>query len=208
MESVIKNLIVKLIILSTLGVASFAEVKVLVLGDSLSEGYGVGKDKSYVNLIQKRLDEEKIPMKITNGSISGSTTSSLASRLKWYLKIKPDYVIVALGANDGLRGLDLTQMNKNLRDGVETIKKANSTPIIFPMLLPPNYGQTYRETFEKTFTAITADYKLKEAPFLLDGVAAQRELNQSDGIHPNIKGHELMAKKLYPFFKGLADAGN
>ena len=189
MENIIKNLAITMCLL--LSFSTLAQVKVLVLGDSLSEGYGVGKEYSYVTLIQNRLDKEKVNIKITNGSISGSTTSSLSSRLRWYLKTKPDYVIVALGANDGLRGVDISTIEKNLKSGIDEIKKVNATALLFPMLLPPNYGEVYRKGFEKVFTDIIKQSNLEKLPFLLDGVAGERSLNQSDGIHPNIKGHDL-----------------
>ncbi|PLY09038.1 MAG: arylesterase [Arcobacter sp.] len=175
---------------------------ILFLGDSLTEGLGVSKEDAYPNLVEK-LIESKLNKNILviNGGVSGSTTSDGLARLQWYLKKKPDLVFIALGANDGLRGLDLQQTQKNLEEIITHAKKANAKVLLAGMLIPPNYGAQYSERFKKMYEDIKDKYELKSMPFLLQGVAGEQELNQRDGIHPNEKGHEYIAKEVFTFLK-------
>jgi len=180
-----------------------ANVKsILFLGDSLTEGLGVSKEDAYPNLvknlIQKKLNKN---IHVINGGVSGSTTSDGLARLQWYLKKKPDLVFIALGANDGLRGLDLQQTQKNLEEIIIYAKKNNAKVLLAGMLIPPNYGTKYSERFKRMYEDIKDKYDLKSMPFLLQGVAGKQELNQRDGIHPNEKGHEYIAKEVFMFLK-------
>lgn len=174
----------------------------LFLGDSLTEGLGVDKEKAFPRLVEKML-QKKISkdIKVINGGVSGSTTSDGLARLRWYLKRKPELIFIALGANDGLRGLDLTQSKKNLEEIVFYAKKANAKVLLAGMLIPPNYGEKYAKDFEKMYKEIKNKYKLKSMDFLLKDVAGVKELNQRDGIHPNTKGHEIIAKNVFEFLK-------
>lgn len=174
----------------------------LFLGDSLTEGLGVDKEKAFPRLVEKML-QKKISkdIKVINGGVSGSTTSDGLARLRWYLKRKPELIFIALGANDGLRGLDLTQSKKNLEEIVFYAKKANAKVLLAGMLIPPNYGEKYAKDFEKMYKEIKDKYKLKSMDFLLKDVAGVKELNQRDGIHPNTKGHEVIAKNVFEFLK-------
>lgn len=175
---------------------------ILFLGDSLTEGLGVSKNQAYPNLVQELAKNElNKNIKVINGGVSGSTTSDAISRLKWYLKRKPDIVFVALGANDGLRGLNLTQSQKNLEEIINHAKKANAKVLLAGMLIPPNYGPAYSKEFEQMYLKIKEKYQLKFMPFLLKDVAGVQELNQADGIHPNPKGHKIMAKEVFKFLK-------
>lgn len=175
---------------------------ILFLGDSLTEGLGVSKNEAYPslvkNLVKKELNKD---IKVINGGVSGSTTNDALSRLKWYLKRKPDIVFVALGANDGLRGLNLTQSQKNLEEIITHAKKADAKVLLAGMLIPPNYGPAYSKEFEEMFIKIKEKYKLRFMPFLLKDVAGVQNLNQADGIHPNAKGHKIMAKEVFSFLK-------
>jgi len=175
---------------------------ILFLGDSLTEGLGVSKEDAYPNLVEK-LIENKLNKNILviNGGVSGSTTSDGLARLQWYLKKKPDLVFIALGANDGLRGLDLQQTQKNLEEIITYAQKANAKVLLAGMLIPPNYGAQYSARFKKMYEDIKEKYELKSMPFLLQGVAGKQELNQRDGIHPNEKGHEHIAKEVFMFLK-------
>ena len=182
---------------------AFADTKtILFLGDSLTEGLGVQKNQAYPalveNLIKTKLNKE---IKIINGGVSGSTTSDAISRLKWYLRSKPNIVFVALGANDGLRGLDLIQSQKNLEQIIDLSLKAKAKVLLAGMLIPPNYGPQYSKDFETMFLNVKEKYDLKFMPFLLKNVAGVQEFNQADGIHPNIKGHEIMANEVFNFIK-------
>ncbi|APW65648.1 arylesterase [Poseidonibacter parvus] len=175
---------------------------ILFLGDSLTEGLGVDKEKAYPKLVENMLQKEvKKDIKVINGGVSGSTTSDGLARLRWYLKRKPSIVFIALGANDGLRGLDLKQSQKNLEEIVFYAKKADAKVLLAGMLIPPNYGQEYANNFEKMYKEVKNKYKLKSMDFLLKDVAGIKELNQNDGIHPNTQGHKVIAKNVFKFIK-------
>ena len=175
---------------------------ILFLGDSLTEGLGVNKKEAYPslvqNLIKTNLNKE---ISIINGGVSGSTTSDGLARLKWYLRKKPSIILIALGANDGLRGLNLKKTQENLEEIVVNAKESGAKVLLAGMLMPPNYGPNYTQDFEKMYRDIQKKYNLKSMPFLLDGIAGKQEFNQRDGIHPNAKGHILIAKKVFEFLK-------
>jgi acyl-CoA thioesterase I len=179
---------------------SFAKTATLLaLGDSLTEGYGISKEKSYPSVLEKLLKDKKIDVKVTNGGISGSTSASAVSRFKWYLKNKPDVLLLALGANDGLRGLPVGSMQSHL-EKVIVMARENKIPVILAgMKIPLNYGAPYRSAYEKVFSDLAKKYSLIFVPFLLEGVGGVPTLNQADGIHPNEKGHEKVAQLLLPY---------
>jgi acyl-CoA thioesterase-1 len=175
---------------------------ILFLGDSLTEGLGVQKNQAYPALIENQIKSElNKDIRIINGGVSGSTTSDAISRLKWYLRSNPDIVFVALGANDGLRGMNLKQSQKNLEQIIDLSLKEKAKVLLAGMLIPPNYGPQYSKDFETMFLNVKEKYNLKFMPFLLKNVAGVQELNQADGIHPNTKGHKIMAKEVFNFIK-------
>ncbi|MEA2027501.1 MAG: arylesterase [Campylobacterota bacterium] len=178
------------------------EKTILFLGDSLTEGFGVEQDEAYPTLVQE-LIAKKLNQKVTiiNGGVSGSTTSDGLARLKWYLKRKPSLIMVALGANDGLRGHDLNKSQANLEAIIVHAKDSGAKVLLAGMLVPPNYGEEYAKQFKAMYETLQTKYQLKALPFLLEGIAGKKEYNQADGIHPNAKGHELMAKKVFEFIK-------
>ncbi|AXX87490.1 putative lysophospholipase L1-like arylesterase [Malaciobacter marinus] len=198
-----KKIILTLFLITLQIVSANSNTKtILFLGDSLTEGLGVAQKDVFPNLVENMIKTKlKKDIKIINGGVSGSTTSDGLSRLKWYLKRKPDIVFIALGANDGLRGLNLQQSQKNLEEIVEFAQKSKAKVLLAGMLIPPNYGPEYAKRFKKMYEEIKDKYKLKSMPFLLDGVAGEKELNQSDGIHPNAQGHKYIAKEVYKFLK-------
>ncbi|RYA23589.1 arylesterase [Malaciobacter halophilus] len=198
-----KKIILTLFLITLQIVSANSNTKtILFLGDSLTEGLGVAQKDAFPNLVGNMIKTKlKKDIKIINGGVSGSTTSDGLSRLKWYLKRKPDIVFIALGANDGLRGLNLQQSQKNLEEIVEFAQKSKAKVLLAGMLIPPNYGPEYAKRFKKMYEEIKDKYKLKSMPFLLDGVAGEKELNQSDGIHPNAQGHKYIAKEVYKFLK-------
>ncbi len=168
---------------------------IIILGDSLSSGLGVEPEQAYPYLIQDHLKKTgQHHIKIFNGSISGSTTAGALSRLKWFLRVKPDMLILALGANDGLRGLSASQMEQNLNSCIELAREKGMTIILAGMKIPPNYGPEYTREFEQTFEKLKKKYNLPLIPFLLKDVAGKPELNQADGIHPNAEGHKIIAR--------------
>lgn len=176
---------------------------ILFIGDSLTEGYGLNKEEAYPALV-KKLIESKLQkdIKVINGGVSGSTTNDAVVRLKWYLKKKPDIIFIALGANDGLRGYDLKKSQENFEKIIELSKNSGAEVLLAGMLLPPNYGEKYRETFQQMYTNLKDKYKLEMMPFLLKSVAGEKEYNQNDGIHPNEKGHRMIARDVFEFLKG------
>ena len=171
-------------------------VTILCLGDSLTEGYGVAKTEAWPAVAEKQLRDKKLDVTFVNAGISGSTTASAQSRLKWHFKSKQkfDWMILALGANDGLRGQDIKGIKKNLVIAVEAARKAGVKKVILAgMRIPTNYGSAYARDFEKIYPDISKDMSLPLIPFLLDGVAAKPEFNLPDGIHPNARGHQIVA---------------
>jgi len=197
-----KTLLILLLCMTQIASANSNTKTILFLGDSLTEGLGVSKKNAYPYLVETMIQTElKKDINIINGGVSGSTTSDGLSRLKWYLKKKPYIVFLALGVNDGLRGLDLKQSQKNLEEIINHAQKSNAKVLLAGMLIPPNYGLEYQEQFKKMYQTIKAKYNLKSIAFLLDGVAGKKEFNQRDGIHPNKKGHANIAKKVFEFIR-------
>lgn len=188
----------------TLHIVNAKEITILFLGDSLTEGLGVQKNEAYPFLVKELIQTKlKKDIKVINGGVSGSTTSDGLERLKWYIKRKPDFVFLALGANDGLRGLDLKQSQKNLEEIINFVQKSNSEVLLAGMLIPPNYGPEYSKDFRSIYQSIKEKYNLKTMPFLLKDVAGVEELNQRDGIHPNVKGHKVIAQNVYGFLENI-----
>lgn len=183
----------------------FANAKadtILFLGDSLTEGLGVSKEEAFPKLVENMIQSElKKDITIINGGVSGSTTSDALSRLKWYLKKNPYIVFIALGANDGLRGLDLEKSKENLEEIIQHAQNSNAKVLLSGMLIPPNYGEEYSKRFKEMYEEIKNKYQLKSMPFLLDEVAGVQNLNQIDGIHPNVEGHKIIAKNVFTFIK-------
>ncbi|HXH76578.1 MAG TPA: arylesterase [Bacteriovoracaceae bacterium] len=182
-----------LIVFLLIPVSLFAKT-VVFMGDSLTEGYQLSKEEAYPALIEKELKKDHPDIKIINGGVSGATSASGAKRLDWYLKAKPDVMVLALGANDGLRGLKVADTEKNLSSVIEKANTRGIKVILAGMKMPTNYGESYRKEFEAMFVKVAKKYKLKFIPFILEGVGGKPELNLADGIHPNAKGHEIMAR--------------
>jgi len=191
-----KKLILIALCLTFSGLAkdSPSVTKILFLGDSLTEGYGVKKEFAYPYQAKTFLEKEGHKIEVLNGSVSGSTTASALSRLKWFLKGKPQLLFLALGANDGLRGIKVEESKKNLASAIELAQEKGVKVVIAGMLVPPNYGPDYGREFKAMYKDLSEKYKTAYLPFLLKGVAGETEFNQEDGIHPNEKGHKKMGK--------------
>jgi acyl-CoA thioesterase-1 len=174
---------------------------VLFLGDSLTEGYGVPKNKSFPIIAINKLKDVKPDITMLNGSVSGSTSASAVSRVKWFSKVNPKILFLSLGANDGLRGIDVKETQKNLEAAIKLAVSKGMVVILAGMKAPPNYGAAYSKGFSNIFKKLASRYKLIYIPFLLDKIAGVKEYNQNDGIHPNEKGHEIMAETILPFLK-------
>jgi acyl-CoA thioesterase-1 len=194
-----RPLLVACVLLLALAAADAADERVIViLGDSLTAGLGVAPDEAYPARLQARLASEGYPHRVVNAGVSGDTTAGGLRRLSWVLRQRPDIVIVALGANDGLRGLSVDAMRANLTEIVRQARAAGARVLLAGMRLPPNYGNGYVRAFEAVFPAVARQEHVPLMPFLLDGVAAKAALNQPDGIHPNAEGQRLIAERLWP----------
>ena len=177
---------------------------VIFLGDSLTEGLGVETDQAFPNLIDERLKTEGYNnISIINAGISGSTSASALERMQWYVRSRPDLVILSLGANDGLRGLDVDNMKINLAETIEFAQSNGIKVALTGMLTPPNMGEEYTTSFAQVFPDLATEYNLDFMPFLLQDVAGIPELNQADGIHPNIEGSRIVADHVYNFLLPL-----
>jgi acyl-CoA thioesterase-1 len=164
------------------------------MGDSLTEGYHLAKEEAYPWLIELELKKSMPDVKVINGGVSGSTSASASKRLDWYLKARPDIMVLALGANDGLRGVKTDVMEKNLEDVITKAKEKGMKIILAGMRMPPNYGKEFTERYERVFAGLAKKHHLKFIPFILEGVAGNPKLNLADGIHPNPEGHKIMAQ--------------
>lgn len=176
-----------------------AQTQILFLGDSLSEGQGLDEEYSFPRLVERNLKNKKHDVAITNGGVSGSTSASGVTRLKWHLKKKIDILVLELGANDGLRGLKLDETQKNLIEIIKLAKEKKMKVLLLGLLMPPNYGKKYVDDFEKMYSTIAKGEKIPFLPFVLKEVAGKSEYNLPDGIHPNAKGHEIVAKTVTDF---------
>jgi len=176
--------------------------KLIIIGDSLTEGYGVTHDQAYPHLLQQKIDKLDKKWRVVNSGISGSTAASAPSRVTWILKQKPELILIALGANDGLRGAPVASIEENLAKAVAACKAAGVKTIVVGMKLPPNYGADYTRNFEGAFGRVANKAGVPLLPFLLEGVAGKGNLNQADGIHPNEKGHAIVAETVFKFVKG------
>jgi acyl-CoA thioesterase-1 len=176
---------------------------VLFLGDSLTEGYQLAKEDAFPAVIERTLKAKYPDLRVINGGVSGATTASGLKRLNWYVKAKPDIMVLALGANDGLRGLKLAESEKNLSLVIEKAQNSGTKVLLVGMKMPTNYGEPYRSDFEKLFSKLAKKYELPFVPFLLEGVGGNPKLNLPDGIHPNVEGHKVMARTVQEHLEPL-----
>jgi acyl-CoA thioesterase-1 len=186
---------------------ALAERVVLFLGDSLTAGLGVEPEEAYPRLLGEMLTKDGVAdVRIVNGGVSGSTSASALSRLQWYDKIRPSVLFLALGANDGLRGLTVEEMGNNLAEVINAARKRGMSVLLAGMELPPNYGDEYTGSFRQVYRDLANRYGLTLIPFLLEGVGGVASLNQADGIHPNAEGHRHIARHVYPVLKAHLDS--
>jgi len=167
--------------------------KILIFGDSLSAGYGIPLESSWVSLLEQQLVTSKMSTRIINASISGETTGGGRQRLPTLLqKHQPDITIIELGGNDGLRGFPLDVIRQNLASMLSLVKSQNSQALLVGMRIPPNYGPDYTEGFFNLYKVLADEYQVPVVPFFLKGVALKPEFMQNDGIHPNAKGQPTL----------------
>lgn len=172
---------------------------ILFLGDSLTEGLGVDEEQAFPRVLEKKLNSDSYDVKIINGGVSGATSASGLSRLKWHLKKKTDVVVLELGANDGLRGLKIADTQKNLGEIIKLAQERKVKILLLGLMMPPNYGKKYTDDFKGMYVTLANTYKIPTLPSFLKGVEGVAAFNQADGIHPNIKGHVAIADNVYAF---------
>lgn len=180
--------------------------RIVVLGDSLTAGYGLEPEQSFPAQLQAALDARSIAATIVNAGVSGDTSAGGLARLDWVLKENPDAVIVELGANDGLRGLDPGETYANLDAIVTRLKDENIRVLIAGMKAPPNLGKEYGAEFDAIYPRLAEVHDVVLYPFFLDGVAAEPALNQSDGLHPTAQGVTAIVQRILPYVSRLIGA--
>jgi acyl-CoA thioesterase-1 len=177
--------------------AVLAPFTIVCLGDSITAGYGLPEDRSYPALLQARLKAQGLPHRVVNAGVSGDTSAGGLARMDWILKQRVDVLLVALGGNDGLRGLAPEQMERNLAAIVEKGQAAGAKVVLAGMRMPTNYGEDYRRRFEAVYPALARRYGVPLLPFLLDGVGMNPRFNQPDGIHPTAEGAKIVESNVW-----------
>jgi acyl-CoA thioesterase-1 len=204
-----KQILLLISLLSWITPAPARAPVVLVLGDSLSSGYGINVSAGWVSLLQQRLKQQGYPHQLINASISGDTTSSGRARLPRTLDLHhPDLVIIELGANDGLRGLSLTSMRANLAAMIKQVRARDVQVLLIGMHLPSNYGPAYTEKFHAVYQELARELKIPFVPFLLEGVALDLDLMQADGLHPRAGAQERVLENVWPVLTPLLRGRN
>ena len=181
----------------------YGEPVILAFGDSLTAGFGVPPGDSYPARLQRLLDEKGYHYKVINAGVSGETTAGGAARIDWVLQHEPGIVILELGANDGLRGLPISEMRKNLGFIIEACLKNGARVLLAGMEITPNLGAEYSKDFRETFTLLAEQYKIPLIPFFLDDVAARPEFTQSDGIHPLANGYAVVTETVFQYLEPM-----
>src|SRR4051812_20436205 len=184
-----------------------ARPKIVVLGDSLTAGLGLQQSEAYPALLQQKLDASHYEWEVVNAGISGDTSAAGLQRLDWALD-QPNVriLVLELGANDGLRGLPVDQMKKNLATIIERAQRQHIAVLLAGMKAPPNFGPEYVVAFRESYRDLAKQYKVTLLPFLLDKVAGIPSLNQGDGIHPNVQGAAIVADNVWTVLKPMVDA--
>ncbi len=181
--------------------------KIVALGDSLTAGLGLLETQAYPSLLQEKLDQDGYSWEVVNAGVSGDTSAAGLQRLDWALQpADVRILILELGANDGLRGLPPDEMKKNLAEIIERARDRRIAVLLVGMEAPPNYGPEYAGSFRRVYRDLARDYRLTFVPFMLDKVAGIPSLNQSDGIHPNIQGTQIVADTLWTALHPMIDA--
>ena len=190
-----KNLFIFVLIFSNSIIAD--DKKLLILGDSISAGFGIKESQNWTTLLQSSFSKEGKSLEIINSSISGDTTSGGLARINRDLNTyKPDFVLVELGGNDALRGYPISRIKQNLLKIISIISNNQSIPIIMQIKIPPNYGKKYIEAFENIYSEVASETDAKLISFMLENVALREDLMQPDGIHPNEKAQPFITEQI------------
>lgn len=188
----------------TLPKSTSARPKIIAFGDSLTAGFGLAEKESYPYLLQEKLKADGFDYEVVNAGVSGDTSLGGLERADWVLEQENAKVLILeLGANDLLRGVPVEKMKTNLEKIIQKAKAKNIKVLLCGMLAPPTMGAQYQRDFVKAFPDLAAEHKIEFLPFLLDGVAMNKELNQADGIHPNPQGTKIMTDNVYQALKPL-----
>lgn len=182
---------------------SAAAPRVVFLGDSLTAGLGLEAGEAFPAVVGRLLAAEGLPIRAVNGGVSGDTTAGGLRRLDWLLRQGPDVVVVGLGGNDGLRGLDPTASKENLRQVVRRSREAGASVLLLGMLIPPNYGPEYAGRFRDVYPRLAGELDVPLVPFLLEGVGGEPSMNQPDGIHPTAEGQARVARNVLPHLRDV-----
>jgi len=180
--------------------------RIAFLGDSLTAGYGLPQGQSWPAQMAERLEAAGYDCEVINAGVSGDTTSGGRARLDWVLADEPTHIVVALGGNDGLRAVPVAEMKANLRAILARLEDEGVATLLAGMRAPPNLGEDYARRFRTVFRDLAERFDVAFVPFLLEGVAAEPELNQDDGIHPNARGVEVMVAETWPVFERWLNA--
>jgi acyl-CoA thioesterase-1 len=178
---------------------AFARMRIILFGDSLMAGYGLTKPDHLSEALKSELKNLNIESEIINGSVSGDTTKGGLNRINWTLEDKANLIILGLGANDMLRGIDPSEIKVNLNQIILKIKAKNVPVILAGIISPESYGKNYKEKFDNIYPSLAKEHNLILMPFLLQDVALNSKLNLEDGKHPNREGVKIMAKNLTPY---------
>ncbi|MFQ5580892.1 MAG: arylesterase [Nitrospiria bacterium] len=176
---------------------------IVAFGDSLTAGLGLPAEEAYPAILEKKLREKRYPYRVVNAGVSGETTAGGLRRVNWILRSQPDLVILELGANDGLRGLDVEETQKNLSKIIVRLQEEGVEVVLAGMKMPLNYGKSYTEAFEQIYRDLAARHQITLIPFFLEGVAARPKLNQADGIHPTAKGYQIIVEQIWDVLEPL-----
>jgi acyl-CoA thioesterase-1 len=172
---------------------------ILFVGTSLTAGYGLDPEFAYPQLVQQKIDSAGLPFDVVNAGVSGETSSSLLRRMEWLLREPFDVIVIETGANDGLRGVPVEAMERNIQRIIDTVKavRPDTRIVLAQMEAPPNLGSAYTNRFRHAFSDLARRNQVALLPFILEGVAGVRELNQGDGIHPNLRGERIVAENVW-----------
>ncbi|WP_430455362.1 arylesterase [Rheinheimera sp.] len=184
--------------------ANAATKTLMIVGDSLSAGYGLQQPQSWPVLLQRSLEQNNSAWRIQNASISGETSGGALARLPALLQQhKPTAVLIEIGGNDGLRGFPINRLRQNLQQLIALSKAAGATPVLMQIRIPPNYGPRYTEQFVAVYAELAEQHQLKLWPFFMDNIAVRPELMQADGIHPNAKAQPIIRDFMLPFIEEM-----
>jgi acyl-CoA thioesterase-1 len=203
------RLVTAIVLVGAFNATGYSEDRKVIVffGDSLTEGFGVDPEQAYPAIVQQKVDEAGLPIQIVNAGLSGETTAAGLRRVSWILKREVDVFVLALGGNDGLRGIPVEETEKNLNATIERVRgeRPEAQIVLFGIDTPPNMGESFRTAFRELFSRVATKQDVPLLPFFIEGVGGVPEMNLPDGIHPNEEGHKLVAENVWSFLLPLID---